>query len=155
MGRRIYVHQCPVCNYYIESELTIGGSGISPLFLRNHYELAACHTCQNLISVFVPNTPDQQVAAISEARRNLVIAEAEAMAGDVEARQLLPDLREALDNVDESLDPVESACEICGSTDLQYYSDLNLALLDAGRIWLSCPRCAEGRLLIESAGEWV
>ena len=155
MGRRIYVHQCPVCNYYIEAELSIGGSGISPLFLRNHYELATCRTCHNLVSVFVPNTPDQQAMAITEARRNLVITEAEALAGDVEARQILPDLRDALDNIDEEMEPIESACEICGSTDLERYSDLNVQLLDAGRIWLACPRCAEGRLLVEAVGEWV
>ena len=105
--------------------------------------------------MIVPNTPDQQVAAIDEAHHNLVITEAEAMAGDVLARQLLPDLREALDNIDEPLDPVESTCEICNSADLERYSDLNLELLDAGRIWLSCPRCAEGRLLVEAVGDWV
>jgi len=35
------------------------------------------------------------------------------------------------------------------------YSDLNLELLEARRLWLNCPRCEEGRLLIEPIGEWT
>src|SRR5450631_3305523 len=111
MGRRVFVHQCAVCNYYIESDLYIGWSGISPIFLRDHYELAACRDCHNLVSVIIPNTPDQQVDTLTQARRNLVIAEAEAIAGNTDAQRLLPDLRESLDTFDENVEEIIGNCD--------------------------------------------
>lgn len=59
MGRLLWAHPCPVCNYHVEAELYEGNSGIDPMFLRNHYALAICADCQQLVSVLVPNTEQE------------------------------------------------------------------------------------------------
>ena len=155
MGRLLQVHQCLVCNYFIEGELHHGTSGISPLFLRNHYALAVCRTCRNLVSVLVPNTPQQITETLASARQTLVQMEADAIVGDPEARDLLPLFREALDTFDENEPGVVGQCNVCGSADLELHDDLDPTLFDEQDAWLRCPRCAEGQLLIETAGEWI
>ena len=155
MGRLLRVHQCAVCNYYIENELHHGGSGISTTFLRNHYAVSICRNCKNIVSALVANTSDQMRQSITAARRALVQMEADAIIGDVEARDLLPIFREALDTLDENEKGAVGQCDICNSTDLEIFEDIDPAELDANNTWLHCPRCGEGKLLLETAGEWM
>jgi len=155
MGRLLRVHQCAVCNYYIESDLHFGGSGISTTFLRNHYAVAICRSCKNIVSALVPNTPDQMRTTITAARRALVQMEADAIIGDVEARDLLPFFREALDTLDENEPGAVGQCELCNSTDLELFDAIDPQLLDSNEVWIPCPRCAEGKILLETAGEWM
>ena len=68
MGRLVAVHHCPVCYYNVEDQLHYGTSGISPLFLRNHYALALCRDCHNLVSVMVMNSDAQTAQALLDAR---------------------------------------------------------------------------------------
>ncbi len=154
MGRLLAVHACMVCNYYIEGPLHHGGSGISPLFLRNHYALAVCRTCHNLVSVMVANTDQQTQDALTAARRDLVQMEADAVIGDKRAIDLLPLYREALDLFDDEILAETSVCSVCGSVDLNVYDDLTGLQFDDQNAWLHCPRCEEGRLLIETSGYW-
>jgi len=155
MGRLLRVHQCAVCNYYIETDLHHGGGGISTTFLRNHYAVAICRNCQNIVSVLVANTPTQMRTAITAARRALVQMEADSIIGDTEARDLLPFFREALDTLDENEPGAVGECELCNSTDLQLIDDIDLVALDANEVWIPCPRCAEGKILLETSGEWM
>lgn len=154
MGRLLSVHPCPVCNYAVEGELHHGHSGISSFFLRNHYALAICGNCRNLVSVLVANTARQTEAALSEARHDIVLMEADAVIGDDRARDLLPLFREALDNFDGNIPGEASLCTICGSADLEIFDQLSAQEFDAQDAWLRCPRCAEGRLLLETDGRW-
>jgi hypothetical protein len=155
MGRLLQVHQCLVCNYFIEGDLHHGTSGISTLFLRNHYTLAVCRTCRNLVSVLIPNTPQQTNETLHAARHALVQMEADAIVGDPQARDLLPLFREALDTFDENEPGAVGQCSVCGSTDLEFHDDIDPTLFDEQDAWLRCPRCPEGQLLIETVGQWM
>lgn len=157
MGRLLTVHPCPVCSYHVDdnADLHEGGSGIAALFLRNHYALAICGNCQNLVSVLVPNTEEETQDALKIARRNLVQVEADATIGDKKARDLLPLLRQALDTFDEAeIEKVVSNCTMCGSENIEVIRDISGEQFDDQDAWIQCPRCAEGRLLIETSGEW-
>ncbi len=154
MGRLVTAHSCPVCNYFIEDDLSQGGSGISPMFLRNHYALAICRNCRNLVSTLVANNDQQMTEALANARSEIVQMEADAVVGDMRARDLLPLFREALDSFEADMAGEVSLCSVCGSTDLDLYDDVNVKDLDAQDAWLPCPRCEEGRLLVETTGSW-
>ncbi len=154
MGRLLFVHSCPVCNYFIEGELHHGHSGISTFFLRNHYSLAICGNCHNLVSVLVANNDAQTNAALTDARHDIVQMEADAVIGDSTARDLLPLFREALDTFDGNVPGEVSLCTVCGSSDMTVFDEITPDQLDAQDAWLPCPRCTEGKLLIETAGQW-
>lgn len=155
MGRLLTVHPCPVCNYHIEDQLHEGGSGIAPMFLRNHYALAICRNCHHLVSVLVPNTGQETQDALKAARHDIVQMEADAVIGDRRARDLLPLFREALDTFDEAAEPAAvSACTVCGSQDIEIQGEVDGAQFDAQDAWVQCPNCVEGRLLIETTGAW-
>jgi hypothetical protein len=153
MGRLVSVHHCPVCYYNVEDHLHYGTSGISSLFLRNHYTLALCHDCQNLVSVVVANNPAQTEQALSDARAELV-QEADAVIGDHRAREMLPFFREALDTFDGSVPGENTVCTLCGSANLELHDAITGAELDRAEVWIHCPRCEEGTLLIETTGHW-
>lgn len=154
MGRLLAVHPCPVCNYHIEGELHEGNSGIDTMFLRNHYALAICHACHHLVSVLVPNNEAETQEALREARSNIVQMEADAVIGDDRARYLLPFFRAALDTFDENAPVAVSACTMCGGNDLELLTEVTVRQLDAQDAWVKCPKCDEGRLLIETVGGW-
>jgi hypothetical protein len=154
MGRLVSIHHCPVCFYHVEDELHHGTSGISTFFLRNHYALAICKSCKNLVSVLVPSNEAQVDEALAAARSDLIQMEADAVIGDTRAREMLPFFREALDSFDSAEPGEKSQCTICGSTDLTVYDEITGELLDAQDAWVPCPRCDEGTLLIETSGSW-
>ncbi len=155
MGRLLIVHPCPVCNYHVEDELHEGGSGIAPLFLRNHYALAICKNCHHLVSVLVPNSDEETQDALKTARRDIVQMEADAVIGDKRARDLLPLFREALDSFEATDNPtITTTCTMCGSTDVEIQSAVNGQQMDAEDAWIMCPRCQEGRLLVVTSGSW-
>ncbi|MFQ3536429.1 MAG: hypothetical protein SNJ58_11180 [Aggregatilineales bacterium] len=154
MGRLLWAHPCPVCNYHIETELYEGNSGIDPMFLRNHYALAICADCHQLVSVLVPNTDQETQEALRTAQRALLQMEADARIGDERARDLLPLFRAALESFDESVPQAISSCSHCGSTNIQLVHVNDSRLYDIQRAWVRCPRCEEGRLLIETVGTW-
>lgn len=154
MGRLLRAHPCPVCNYHVEAELHEGNSGIDPIFLRNRYTLAICADCRHLVSVLVPNTEQETQNALRTARRELTQMEADAIAGDKRARDLAPLFRAALEAFDENVPQAVSSCTYCGSTDLQLVGAEDSRLYDIQRAWVRCPRCEEGRLLIETVGMW-
>jgi hypothetical protein len=154
MGRLVTVHHCPVCYYNVEDHLHYGTSGISSLFLRNHYALAVCRNCHNLVSVMVANSDAQTTQALAEARSELVQMEADAVIGDQRAREMLPLFREALDTFDGNIPGEPTTCTNCGSTDLEIYEAITGAQLDEAEAWIPCPRCDEGQLLIETTGNW-
>ena len=160
MGRLLRVIGCPVCNYSVEDELHEGGSGIAPMFLRNHYALAVCHDCHNLVSVLVANTGQQTQEALSEARSAITQMESDSI-GDVDvrtltrARDLLPLFRAALDTFDEAVEPAAvSTCTFCGSANIEVQRDVTAGQYDDQDAWIPCPRCEEGRLMIETHGYW-
>ncbi|MCS6872487.1 MAG: hypothetical protein RML95_11845 [Anaerolineae bacterium] len=154
MGRLLRAHPCPVCNYHIESELYEGNSGIDPMFLRNHYALAICAECHQLVSVLVPNTEQETQEALRTARREISQMEADAVIGDERARTLLPLFRAALEAFDESVPQAATNCSYCGSAHVQLVNIGDSRLYDIQRAWVRCPRCEEGRLLIETIGTW-
>ncbi len=154
MGRLLTVHPCPVCNYHVESELHEGGSGIAGMFLRNHYALAICMDCRQLVSALVPNTDQETDEALKAARRDLVQIEADAVIGDQRARYLLPLVRQALDQFDGSVPAAVPNCTNCGSAHLEIMTGVSGKQLDARDAWVRCPRCEEGRLLVETTGSW-
>lgn len=154
MGRLVSVHHCPVCYYNVEDALHHGTSGISPFFLRNHYALAICRTCRNLVSVLVGNTLAQTDEALATARAEIVQMEADAVIGDVRAREMLPFYREALDTFDGGEPGEASTCTNCGGVDLEIFDTISGVQLDSEAVWIHCPRCDEGTLLIESNGIW-
>ncbi len=153
MGRLVSIHHCPVCYYTVEDELHHGTSGVSPFFLRNHYALAICNTCHNLVSVLVPNDSAQNDQALAQARSEIVQMEADAVIGDPRAREMLPFFRESLDTFDADMPGEASACTVCGSEDISVY-EISGELLDEQDAWLPCPRCEEGTLLVEASGHW-
>lgn len=153
MGRLLRVHPCPVCNYHVEEDLHEGNSGIDPMFLRNRYALAICADCHHLISVLVPNSDQETQSALRTARSDLIQMEADAVIGDKRALDLLPLFRAALDAFDEHVPAAVSACTHCGSEHIQLVST-DSRLYDIQRAWVRCPRCEEGRLLIETVGTW-
>jgi hypothetical protein len=155
MGRLLRAHPCPVCNYHVEAELYEGHSGIDPIFLRNHYTLAICADCHHLISVLVPNTERETQDALRTARRDLIQMEADAITGDERARDLLPLFRAALEAFDENVPQAVSDCSYCGSTNVELVGAEDSRLYDIQRAWVRCPRCEEGRLLIETVGIWT
>jgi len=155
MGRLLSVHPCPVCNYYVEDQLHEGGSGIATMFLRNHYALAICGDCHHLVSVLVPNTEQETEDALKTARHEIVQMEADAVIGDHRARDLLPLFRQALDTFDRHTEPeAVPSCTMCGSTNIQVQPDVDGEKYDHQDAWVPCPACAEGRLLIETSGNW-
>jgi hypothetical protein len=154
MGRLLTVHPCPICNYYVDGDLHEGGSGIAPMFLKNHYALASCNECHNLVSVMVPNTDQETQDALKQARHDIIQMEADAVIGDRRARDLLPLFREALDTFDESVPAAISTCTMCGSTDLVIEKEITSEQLDESEAWITCPQCSEGRLLVETSGQW-
>lgn len=154
MGRLLRVFPCPVCNYHVEDELHEGGSGIDVQFLRNHYALATCNTCHNLVSVMVPNTDEEISAALKKARDDIMRMEGDAVIGDPRARELLPLFRMAVDEYGDEIRPVITACTMCGSKDVEIVSGVDGADYDAHDAWVHCPRCAEGQLLVETCGSW-
>lgn len=160
MGRLLRVIGCPVCNYSVEDELHEGGSGIATMFLRNHYALALCGNCHNLVSVLVPNTAQETQNAIQQAKDAITQMESDVI-GDVDvrtltrARDLLPLFREALRDFDEDVEPAAvSACTFCGSTNIEVQSNVTEGQYDDHDAWTRCPRCEEGRLMIETNGYW-
>lgn len=154
MGRLVSVHHCPVCFYNIEEQLHYGTSGISSLFLRNHYALALCRNCRHLVSVVVANNSTQTERALADARSELVQMEADAVIGDNRAREMLPLFREALDTFDGSVPGEPTVCTSCGSIDLDVMDSITGDQLDRAEVWIHCPRCEEGTLLIETTGHW-
>jgi DNA-directed RNA polymerase subunit RPC12/RpoP len=153
MGRLLRVYACPVCNYHIEDDLHEGGSGIDAMFLRNHYMLALCADCHQIVSVLVPNSAQETQAAVERARSDIVQMEAEAVIGDERARYLLPFFRAALDEIDDDTPPAVSACSNCGSAAITI-QPMDGKRFDAQTAWIKCPRCEEGRLLVETSGAW-
>lgn len=154
MGRLLIVHPCPLCYYHIEDKLHEGGSGIAPMFLRNHYALAICRDCRHLVSVLVANTDQETQRALKTARGEIVQMEADAVIGDKRARDLLPLFREALDSFDDSVPAAVTTCTVCGSANIDVITEVNGDQYDHQDAWINCPRCAEGRLLIETSGSW-
>jgi hypothetical protein len=154
MGRLLRVHPCAVCNYHVEDELHAGGSGIAPIFLRNHYALAICRNCHHLVSVLVANSEQEIQSALKDARHDIVQMEADAVIGDKRARDLLPLFREALDTFDASVPAANTVCTMCGSANLEILSDVTADELDDQNAWIPCPKCEEGRLLVETSGAW-
>jgi hypothetical protein len=154
MGRLVTVHHCPVCYYHVEDDLHYGHSGISPFFLRNHYALALCRSCRNLVSVLVANSEQQTREALTDARHDIIQMEADAVIGDRRAREMLPFFRTALDSFDGTAAGETSLCTMCGSADLEIFDAITGAQLDAQDAWVPCPRCEEGQLLIETSGAW-
>jgi len=154
MGRLLRAHPCPVCNYHVDADLHEGNSGIDPMFLRNHYALAICGECHQLVSVLVPNTEQETQDALRTARRDLIQMEADAIIGDERARDLLPLFRAALEAFDENVPQAVTSCSYCGSANVQLVSVGDSRLFDIQRAWVRCPRCEEGRLLIETIGMW-
>ncbi|HLY25436.1 MAG TPA: hypothetical protein VKQ72_03790 [Aggregatilineales bacterium] len=153
MGRLLTVHPCPVCNYYVEGQLHEGGSGIATLFLRNRYALAICEDCHHLVSVLVPNSDQEVEEALKTARHDIVQMEADAVIGDRRAKELLPLFREALDTYDGSVPAATPTCTVCGKEHLQLLN-VRVSQYDDQDAWFSCPRCGEGRLLVETSGTW-
>ncbi|MEP7290007.1 MAG: hypothetical protein ABI947_30030 [Chloroflexota bacterium] len=154
MGRLLRVHPCPLCNYYIEDELHDGGSGIAPMFLRNHYALAICKDCHHLVSVMVANSDEETQQALRTARHDIIQMEADAVIGDRRARDLLPLFREALDTFDEHVPAAVSTCTMCGSVNVEVQTKVNGVQYDNQEAWIKCPECEEGKLLIETSGSW-
>ena len=154
MGRLLRVHPCVVCNYHVEDELHAGGSGIAPIFLRNHYALAICRDCHHLVSVLVANTDEETQEALKDALHDIVQMEADAVIGDKRARDLLPLFREALDTFDSSVPAANTVCTMCGSVNVEIMSDVTAAEYDDQNAWIPCPKCEEGRLLVETSGAW-
>jgi hypothetical protein len=154
MGRLLAVHPCPVCNYHVEGDLHEGGSGMDAMFLRNRYVLAICQDCHHLVSVLLANTDQETRDALKTARHDLVQMEADAVIGDVEARRLLPFFRSALDQFDGEVPAAVGACTACGSPHFEVITGIEEADFDAQGAWVKCPRCEEGRLLLETTGTW-
>ncbi|MBX3083988.1 MAG: hypothetical protein KF716_20295 [Anaerolineae bacterium] len=153
MGRLLTVHPCPMCNYHVEDELHEGGSGSAVLFLRNHYVLALCNDCHNLVSVLVKNNEQETQDAVRQAQYDIVQLEADAVIGDLRAKDLLPFYRDALDHFKDDYPEAATKCSMCGSDNI----DLQLmesSKFDQAEAWIPCPRCEEGRLLIEASGRW-
>lgn len=155
MGRLLTVHPCPVCNYHVEGELHEGGSGSDAIFLRNHYALAICTECRHLVSVLVANTDSETEDALKAARSNIVQMEADAVIGDLRARYWLPFFRDALDRFDAELPGAISSCSMCGSHNIDLVRDVDGERYDNQSAWIPCPKCEEGRLLIETSGAWA
>jgi len=153
MGRLLCVYPCPVCGYHVEGELHEGGSGVDVSLLRNHYVLATCADCHHLVSVLLPNTAQETQEALDTARRGLVQMEADAIIGDDRAKFLIPFFRASLDEFSDSVPAAISECTMCGS---QHVEIITMAVkrFDAQTAWIQCPRCEEGRLLIETCGSW-
>jgi hypothetical protein len=80
--------------------------------------------------------------------------EADAVIGDVEARRLLPFFRTALDQFDGEVPAAVGACTVCGSQHFEVITGIDGDAFDAQGAWIKCPRCEEGRLLLETAGTW-
>lgn len=154
MGRLLSVYACPVCNYHVEGKLHEGYSGIAGMFLRNHYSLALCLDCHNVVSVLVANTDQETQDALRRARYDIVQMEADAVIGDKRARELLPLFRAAIDEFDGSEPAAVTICTMCGSANLDIQADLNGQQYDKQTAWIKCPRCEEGRLLIATSGAW-
>lgn len=154
MGRLLTVHPCPLCNYYVEDTLHEGGSGIAPMFLRNHYSLAICKSCKHLVSVLVANTDIETQHALERARRDVIQMEADAIVGDRRARDLLPLFKLALDTFDDTVPLADTTCTMCGETDIEVIADVGAEEFDAHDAWVQCPECGEGKLLIETSGSW-
>lgn len=154
MGRLLRVMPCPVCNYHVEDELHEGGSGIHTMFLRNRYALAICADCHQLVSVLIPNTDRETQDALDKARSDIVQMEADAVIGDERARYLLPFFRAALDEFDETIPEAVSTCSNCGGANIEVLRQLNPRRFDNRTAWIKCPRCEEGRLLVETSGSW-
>ncbi|MBX3064356.1 MAG: hypothetical protein U0528_14720 [Anaerolineae bacterium] len=154
MGRLLTIHPCSVCNYHVEDELHEGGSGSSTLFLHNHYVLALCNNCHHLVSVLAPNTAQETQDALRTARSEIVQLEADAVLGDLRAKDMLPFFRDALDNFREDDPPVATIlCTNCGSDQVEM-QPIEGNLFDEQDAWVHCPRCEEGRLLVETTGQW-
>lgn len=158
MGQLVTVYPCPVCNYGVEDELHFGGSGSAKLFLHNHYALATCQDCHHLVSVLVPNTVDETDEALQQAQvdiRQLELdAEDEDVPTQVRARDLLSFFRDAVQDFEsEAADVAVTECSMCGSTNVEIEA-VTSGLLDDQDAWVHCPRCAEGHLLLETAGRW-
>jgi hypothetical protein len=154
MGRLLLVHPCPVCNYHVEGDLHEGGSGIDVMFLRNHYVLAICQDCHHLVSVLLANTDQETQDALKVARRDLVQMEADAVIGDEKARRLLPLFRAALDQFNDEVPAAVGTCTVCGSQHFEVITGISDADFDTQNAWVKCPRCEEGRLLLETTGIW-
>jgi ribosomal protein S27E len=147
------VHPCAVCYYHVEDELHEGGSGSAALFLHNHYMLAICENCQNLVSVLVPNSDEETKVALRTAQNEIVQMEADLVVGDTRARDLLPFFRDALDRFHDDLPATHTQCNYCGSTHVEVQR-VEQVRFDEQDAWVPCPRCEEGRLLVETAGRW-
>jgi DNA-directed RNA polymerase subunit RPC12/RpoP len=154
MGRLLKIVPCPVCNYHVEDELHQGGSGIHTMFLRNHYALAVCADCRQIVSVLVPNNDEETKDALDHARSEILRMEADAIIGDERARYLLPFFRAALDEFDDTIPEAVSVCSNCGSKNIEIIPNLDPKRFDLQTAWIKCPRCEEGRLLVETTGSW-
>ncbi|HRE47295.1 MAG TPA: hypothetical protein PLD47_06170 [Aggregatilineales bacterium] len=155
MGRLLTIHPCPVCNYHIEDVLHEGGSGIDTSLLRNHYVLGVCQTCHEVVSLLIPNTAEETLDALKTARYALTQMEADAVIGDLQARDMLPFFRQALDTFDENVPLAETSCTNCGSTAVRVLILEGTGLAGkSDETWITCPRCDEGRLFVEVTGRW-
>ncbi len=157
MGRLLRIEPCPVCNYHIEGVLHFGGSTRSRLFIDHQYLLARCHDCDNIVSVLV-RTPDYDLPhVLKAAEADISTLEARVASGDAFARILLPLHRRALAD-DQEIDAVNlQKCTVCGSGNLTIYGHSGGdegERFDQGVAWLDCPRCEEGKLLVQTVGSW-
>jgi hypothetical protein len=80
--------------------------------------------------------------------------EADSRDGDLDARYWLPFFRAALADFTDEAPAAVSQCTVCGSADIRIVGDVTGAQYDAQDAWVECPRCKEGRLLIETTGAW-
>lgn len=159
VGRLLYLAPCPVCNYYVEGPLHFGGSNRSRLFIRHRYLLAECHDCRHIVSVLVP-TPDHDLPHVLQAAQDdLAALEKRAAQGDALARRLLPLHRFALQPAadEEAIELDVGVCTVCGSRNLTVFAHVGGdegERFDQSLAWLDCPRCEEGRLLVQTGGYW-
>jgi uncharacterized protein with PIN domain len=155
MGRLLSIVPCPVCNYNVEDELHHGTSAISGEFIKNGFKLAICHDCRQLVSVLVMNDDAETDSALRDARYEIVQMEADAVIGDDRAKDLLPLFRHTLDTFNSAEEPAAvTVCTNCGSNNIEVHGEVTADQFDAQDAWLPCPRCEEGRLMVETTGRW-
>lgn len=149
-----------MCNYHVEGPLHFGGSTRSRLFIYYRYLLARCHDCRHIVSVLVP-VPEYDLPHILEsAAEDIATLEHRVARGDTRARALLPLHRNALrESNAEGRDMTVQVevCTVCGSRNLTIFSLLGGdegERFDESVAWLDCPRCEEGKLLLETVGSW-
>jgi len=157
VGRLLSLQPCPVCNYHIEDYLYFGGSVRSRLFIYYRYALGHCRDCHHIVSVLLP-TPEYDIPRLlAAAQEQLAAAQERVTQGEDAARWLVRLLQDALEPDDDD-QPVETGrCTYCHSENVEVFAYLggdNGEHFDDGTAWVDCPRCEEGKLLIQTAGWW-